>query len=239
MHLEERLRNACETGTMTDSETREYYRWRAPEYEQIYYRDMPERRQEIDDEADFLRGLASGREVLDLACGTGYWTQVVANSASMVVGADYWPEMIRQARAKEYGKSPLFVQADIGRLPFVEGSFDLIVLGFWLSHQSKETLDRFLETVCRPLRRGGLIWTTDNNPPAEGSEMHSVTTDAHGNHFKRRWLDDGREFVILKNYFGRDELAELVGSRFEIERLVYKKYYWSLLLRPKQPGGKG
>ncbi len=47
---------------MNDKETADYYRIRAGEYEKIYYREIPERRKEIDDEADRLRKLVEGKE---------------------------------------------------------------------------------------------------------------------------------------------------------------------------------
>ncbi len=46
----------------------QYYDARAPEYEQIYYRDMPERQQELRDEAGFLRDISARREILEIAC---------------------------------------------------------------------------------------------------------------------------------------------------------------------------
>ena len=62
---------------MRDKETEEYYRLRATEYEQIYFREIPERRKEIDNEAERLRALVAGKTVLEMACGTGYWTKVL------------------------------------------------------------------------------------------------------------------------------------------------------------------
>ncbi len=218
---------------MADEQTREYYRQRAPEYEQIYYRDNPPRRKEIDDEAAFLRAFAGDQEVVELACGTGYWTKVVAESARSVVATDLSPEMIAEAQRKEYAREPLFVVGDLEHPPVPDGSFDLLVLGFWLSHQAKETYPRFFETISRPLRRGGAIWMIDNNPPAEGSTVDSARVDEHGNNYKLRRLNNGDSYVILKNYFSRGELVAIVEPYFHLERLVYGTYYWSMVLRPK------
>ena len=71
---------------MTDKRTIvDYYRARAAEYEQIYYRDVPERRQEIADHFEFVEKLAAGKTVLELACGSGYWTQAAAKNAREVI----------------------------------------------------------------------------------------------------------------------------------------------------------
>jgi len=215
---------------MADGSLEEYYRQRAPEYEQIYYRDMPQRRQEIDGEASFLRRLAAGREVLDLACGTGYWTQVLAGAAGSVVASDLSEEMLREAGRKEYDKKPLWVRADLEHLPFAAGSFELVTLGFWFSHQSRHSYGEFFERIKRLVRRGGQVWMIDNNPPAEGPTLHSAGFDEHGNNLKTRYLDNGREFVILKNYFEARELREVFEPHFEIERLRHREYYWSVLL---------
>jgi demethylmenaquinone methyltransferase/2-methoxy-6-polyprenyl-1,4-benzoquinol methylase len=216
----------------SDAELERYYRQRAGEYEQIYYRDNPQRRREIDDEAVFLRELAAGRDVLEPACGTGYWTQFLAETAASVVCFDVSREMIEQARAKEYARPPLFCRASLHQVPFAPASFDLLVLGFWFSHHPRQDYDALFETISAPVRPGGLIWMIDNNPPAEGPHRRVVRVDRHGNTFKSRCLDNGREFVILKNYFSRDELVDLLARRFVIERLVYRTYYWSVVLRP-------
>ena len=71
---------------MKDKKTVEYYNARAPEYEQIYYRDDPQRRKEIDDESKFIKNLAAGKTVLDLCCGSGYWTHQLSQTADLVVG---------------------------------------------------------------------------------------------------------------------------------------------------------
>jgi len=79
----------------------------------------------------------------------------------------------------------------------------------------------------------GRIWMIDNNPTAEGDTRDPVGYDKFGNHYTRRKLDDGQEYVILKNYFGEAELREILGVRFHIERLTYGECYWSVVLRSR------
>lgn len=215
---------------MKDKKTVEYYNARAPEYEQIYYRDDPQRRKEIDDEAEFVRGLAAGKTVLDLCCGSGYWTHQLSQTADLVVGSDVAHEMINQAIGKEYRSPVHFVRSDIYQLPFRLQAFDLVTLGFWFSHHPRQDYDQLLDLIAGPLKSSGKIWMIDNNPPAEGANQDTVGRDQAGNNRKRRLLSDGSEFTIIKNYFDRDLLEQIFSPKFHIERLVHQKYYWSVVL---------
>ncbi len=211
----------------------DYYRARAPEYEQIYYRDVPLRRQEIEDCCQYLEQIAKNKVVLDLACGTGYWTKVAANSAKEVIATDIAGEMIVQARQKEYHAPVSFAVSDIYQPPFLPDSFDLVILGFWLSHEPKQNHAKLFDAITYPLKPNGHIWMIDNNPPAECPQRDSMGSDEYGNNFKIRKLSNGDEFQILKNYFSKAELEEILSKRFQIMDLVHKNYYWSALIEKK------
>lgn len=208
-----------------------YYDLRAPEYEQIYYRDIPERRAELDFAAESLKKLADGQRVLDLACGTGYWSKVASQTAAEVVALDKSMPMIKEARQKQYGCPVRIHQADLYSHGIEPDQFDLVLLCFWFSHHSKADFRRLFETVFSPAKQTGRIWLIDNNPPAEGSENISARVDEHGDNYKRRYLDDGSEFIILKNYYSADELKAIFGRYATIEELRYGHYYWTAELR--------
>lgn len=211
----------------------EYYRARAPIYEQIYYRDHPGRQRELAAEVERLTVLAEGCDVLELACGTGYWTAAMSRTARSIVASDYAVEMLVEAQKKAFGCPVGFVQADMFAGVFSRSEFDLVALGFWFSHQPKQDYERFFATIIEPLRPGGRIWMIDNNPSAEGNVHMSLRVDDLGNHFQLRKLPDGREYEILKNYFDRSDLEEILSSRFKIEALVHDEYYWSVVLQPR------
>ncbi len=216
---------------MTDHKLIDYYRARASEYEQIYYRDVPDRRKEIDEEADHLRQLVKGRHVLELACGTGYWTEIMAETAASIVASDISPEMIAEARGKNLRGKVSFVRSDLNRSAFAKGAFDFLALGFWFSHHPRQNYGDLFAMLIELLQEGCTAWLIDNNPPAEGPVVGSVHTDKHGNNFKHRFLDNGAEHTILKNYFTKDELRNIFAPHFRIERLTHNKYYWSAVLR--------
>jgi ubiquinone/menaquinone biosynthesis C-methylase UbiE len=217
----------------SDDNIRDYYRQRAAEYEQIYYRDIPKRRQEIADEETRLKELTKGKTVLDTPCGTGYWTYAASQTAKAVVASDLLPEMITEAAAKPYPQPVQFVLSDLHHLPFADGSFDIITLGFWLSHHRRQDFENLFRSLGRIIKADGLVWMIDNNPPAEGPGNHSEGTDKFGNNLKKRFLNDGREYVIIKNYFSENELRKIFSSFFTIQRLTFGNYYWSAVLAMK------
>jgi demethylmenaquinone methyltransferase/2-methoxy-6-polyprenyl-1,4-benzoquinol methylase len=217
---------------MRDRDTERYYRARAAEYEQIYYRDVPDRRREIDEACARLQKLVAGRTVLDLACGTGYWTRVIAETAARITAVDVAPEMLSEARKKPYPADVEFVEGDMFELTYPE-AFEVVSVGFWFSHQPRQEYEAFFDLVSASLAPGGRIWLIDNNPPAEGSRLESVRVDGYGNNYKKRYLDRGDEYTILKNYFDKDELAKIFRRTFDLQRLDYGTYYWSLVMTPR------
>ena len=63
-----------------------YYSRRAAEYERIY--EKPERQAELEWLRNRIPEVFAGREVLEVACGTGYWTQYIARAARKVSACD-------------------------------------------------------------------------------------------------------------------------------------------------------
>ena len=213
--------------------TIEYYNKRASEYEQIYYRKVPERRKEIDDEVFRLKEIAKNKTVLDAPCGTGYWTQFLSETAHEIYAADISGEMINEAKKKKYITPVNFVKSDLLKLPFKNNFFDLFVLGFWFSHHPKQDYDSLFQLFNNITKPDGKIWLIDNNYPAEGPKQESVAIDKFGNNYKFRYLDNGNKFTILKNYFTKNELESIFSHHFKIERLTYNTYYWATVLSHK------
>src|SRR5512139_3358768 len=98
----------------------DYYAQRASEYERIYAK--PERQADLRRLEALVRTLLAGRRVLELACGTGYWTQVMAESSAQVTALDANEEVLAIARAKRYpegrvrfGIGDCYAPPDFGR----------------------------------------------------------------------------------------------------------------------------
>ena len=213
-----------------DPELLKYYSARASEYEQIYYRDVPQRQLELAADAERLKQLVRGQVVLDLACGTGYWLEKMSHTADRIVAVDISGEMLDEARRKQCHCPVDFIKADLNDLPFGSDMFDRVTLGFRFSHHPKQLCGQLFEKLEGLLSPGGKIWMIDNNPPAEGLSQNSCGTDEHGNNLIKRKLDSGEEYTIIKNYFDRDQLVALLSDDFQIRQLNYGVCYWSVVL---------
>jgi ubiquinone/menaquinone biosynthesis C-methylase UbiE len=78
--------------------TEDYYRERATEYDQVYAK--PERQADLQQIKAWLPGMLAGRRVLEVAAGTGYWTDVFAARTASTLATDINSAMLRIARAR-------------------------------------------------------------------------------------------------------------------------------------------
>jgi demethylmenaquinone methyltransferase/2-methoxy-6-polyprenyl-1,4-benzoquinol methylase len=204
-----------------------YYARRAAEYERIY--DKPERQAEL----EWLRGripaLFRGRTVLEVACGTGYWTQFIARSARHVHACDINEPVLEIAREKPIAAGrATFFRADAVALEGVPAGCDAAFAGFWWSHVKKAELGRFVANLADRLAPGAVVAILDNSFAA-GSSTPVSRTDAAGNTYQMRTLANGERHEVLKNFPSAAELAEAVRPVAREAHLESLAYYWLLV----------
>jgi ubiquinone/menaquinone biosynthesis C-methylase UbiE len=159
--------------------TEEYYRARADSYDAVY--DKPERQADLARLRTWLPELLAGRHVLEVAAGTGYWTDVYADAAASVVATDVNPATLDVARARRVWPDTVsFVTADAFELSAVEGHPDAAVVGFFWSHVTHDRLDEFLRGLVDRLPSGAPVVIIDNSYVA-GSNYPLTRTDSGGN----------------------------------------------------------
>jgi SAM-dependent methyltransferase len=203
-----------------------YYAQRATEYERIYAK--PERQADLATLRARIGKMFKGKRVLELACGTGYWTEVIANTAAQVTALDVNEEVLRIARSKRYLRDNASIIAGDCYLPPDFGRVhEAVFAGFWWSHVPLETMDRFLEKAVGRAAPGALIAFLDNRY-VEGSSTPVSRRDAQGNGYQTRRLDDGSTHEVLKNFPAESELiqrASLHGWGAHVDLL---EHYWLL-----------
>jgi SAM-dependent methyltransferase len=109
----------------------------------------------------FAAAQLDGGVVLDIACGTGFGTEMLSADVAMVVGSDVFLPALASSRIRMRGTPAAFVAADGTRLPFASGSFHGVVSMETIEHIPND--GAFLDELRRVLRRGGrLVLSTPN-----------------------------------------------------------------------------
>lgn len=107
-------------------------------------------------------GVVSGDLVVDLACGTGDFCELVEERGAKVVGVDFALQMLKQGRTR--GLDFRSVQGDGEWLPFRSASVDVVTCGFAL--RNFVSLDGVLAEVARIVKPGGRVALIDVDRPA-------------------------------------------------------------------------
>ena len=212
---------------MSSPELIDYYRRRAAEYERIY--DWPERQEDLTVLKKAIPQALRGCHVLEVACGTGYWTERISHTAKRIVATDIAPEPMSLARAKAYRCPVEFRIGDAYAIDPALGVFDGAFAGFWWSHVPLSRRTAFVESLHSRLAPGARVVMFDNRY-VEGA-MHPIAErDGAGNTYQRRALDDGSENRVLKNFPSREELHRDFGG-FPGYAWRPLTYYWLLEYR--------
>ena len=208
-----------------------YYSRRAAEYERIY--EKPERQAELDWLRKRIPEVFRGRDVLEIACGTGYWTQFIAREASRVRACDLNESVLELAREKPISRGKAeFFRADAMTLEGVPEGCDAAFAGFWWSHVKKGELRGFISRLDAKLARGAVIAVLDNTF-VEGSSTPISRRDAEGNTYQVRKLANGEDYEVVKNFPTEDELRDAVADVAAEAHLETLRYYWLLVFRTK------
>lgn len=195
-------------GAMTSSdEVTRYYAARADVYDEAagyFDREAEALREPI--KARY-RELFKGRDVIEVACGSGYWTRVLGEVAASVVAFDINAEILQKAveRCRDL-PNVRFRLADACTFLGVPTGFDAAVAIWWYSHVPRANIRQFLNALCGVLAPGALVMFMDQLP----YENVVRTTDAGGNLLEERSLPGGRKFSVIKNFPSEAELRDAI-----------------------------
>jgi demethylmenaquinone methyltransferase/2-methoxy-6-polyprenyl-1,4-benzoquinol methylase len=202
-----------------------YYAARAPEYDRIYAK--PERQDDLRAIEAWLPTVCAGRSLLEIACGTGYWTQFLAPVATRVLALDAAPETLQIARSRVASANVEFITGDAYALPPAATGFEAAFAGFWFSHIPNRRVPEFLAGLHRALVPGARVVFLDNRY-VEGNSTPICERDGEGNTYQMRTLDDGSSYKLLKNFPDEADLRQATQGVARDLRLREWKYYWAL-----------
>jgi ubiquinone/menaquinone biosynthesis C-methylase UbiE len=206
-----------------------YYAQRADSYERIYLK--PERQAELRALEAWLPAVFNGRRVLEIACGTGWWTPHGARNAASWLATDLNPETLAIARAKALPRCVRLAELDAWRLHSLGARrFDAAFAGFWWSHVERARLPGWLDQLHARLQPGARVIFIDNRF-VPGSSTPIARIDAAGDSWQQRRLDDGSVHEVLKNFPTRDEAVAALGARARDVEWIEHPHYWVLSYR--------
>ena len=207
-----------------------YYKDRAKEYEKVYLK--PERQNDLQKATTILQSLFSQKTILEIACGTGYWTEKIAETATAIYATDINESVIDIAENRHYKDKVTFELTDIYTF-MPHKKYESVFGGFIWSHILHQDLDKFVDKIKNFVTSDGTIVFMDNNY-VEGSNLAIMKTDEQGNTYQTRQLENGTLHLVLKNFPTKEFIFnKLSGVATEIN-FINLTYYWIVSFRLKE-----
>lgn len=155
--------------------------------------------------------------VLDAGSGTGYGSQLLAESGAQVYGADYFFDALAYAKAHFPHQNLNLVVMNLGSLGFKEHTFDLIVSFQVIEHMPD--LKRFLSELIRVLKSSGtIIFSTPNV-----SEKQKQKGSDNVFHFNEITYREARE--LMESHFNHVEFYGTQYSQKNFLRTIIQKFF--------------
>lgn len=163
------MKNGMIESTYTDDKSRQYYGWRASNYDAL-----AEWEKEFHAEAVQMAGARPGQSVLVVACGTGRGMIELAQAVGpkgRVDALDLSEAMLDQARLKseQYGLNDrvYFKQGNARELPYPDETFDIVYNAYMLDLIPLEGFEPILKEMQRVLKPGGKLVLLNMSKPDE------------------------------------------------------------------------
>jgi len=216
----------------------DFYTAIAEHYDAQFHDESDEERQDdLDDVAEQVAELMRGHTVLELGCGTGYFTDVIAETAQSVLATDISEAML--AVAREHGEGlenvryrvldALNLPADLGN---EAGKITAVFAGFLWSHFRKEEQDAFLAGLRARVGSNALLVLIDDEY-VEGASPTVARTDAQGNTWAQFTDAEGRRHELPKNYPTDSALRKRLGTAVREIKIGRWDSCWALTCRLK------
>lgn len=202
-----------------------YYRARAAEYDEWFYRngrydrDAETNQQwftEVEQVQNALHSLPKQGHILELASGTGIWTQELVKLGDKITAIDASPEMIAINKAKVQSDKVDYIESDLFKWQ-PQQQYDMVFFGFWLSHVPPEKLDAFLQSVATALKPNGVVFMVDSrrNPSGMAKDQPLLADGFQ----QERILNNGNQYTIVKIYYDCEPL-EAAFKKANIEAIA-------------------
>ena len=169
--------------------------------------------------------------VLELACGPGVWTGQLLRYATDVTAVDASPEILAIAATRVGRERVRFIQADLFTWK-PDRRYDVVFIGFWLSHVPAERFESFCSLVADCLKPEGRVFFADDayRTPDELIEGPLSSTI-------RRQVPDGTAYRLVKVPHQPADLARRLRQLGWVIKVTATAgpFYWGAGSRGKRP----
>jgi ubiquinone/menaquinone biosynthesis C-methylase UbiE len=216
---------------MISNQLTQYYAVNADNYDQVYADEA--RFDDLDDLQEMVAELFQDHKVLELGCGTAYWTDLISEVAESVHATDISQQMLDLAATRGLDEDIVsFSLMDAFDLPDgMEGQYSAVFIGNLWRHVRREEQEKYLKTLRAKLGKDILLVVLDE------SAVDGVTviarTDADGNTYEIVTADDGQRYEILRNYVTDSTLRKRFANHARQIRIERLPYYFLLSCRLK------
>ena len=153
------------------------------------------------------------KNIIEIACGTGNWTQVLARRAKHVLAIDSSPKSLEIAKDKLQSFNKIMLEvADVYKLEEIKVNFDIAFTSDFFSHIPRKMVNCFLDSMKIVLKPGGQIMILEMSNKDEFFEIFDCYVDDNGDLINTRQLPDGSIAEVVKNFYSENELRELLKN---------------------------
>lgn len=216
---------------MNNQQVAKYYALLGEALEDKYLE--PDMGDDIDDMSIHLGNVLAGHTVLELGCGTGFWTEVAAESAASVLAVDINAPLIDIARERGMPEGKVsFRVADALDLPEDIGKFSAVLVSFLWSHLTKGEQEKLLATLKKRLGKDVLLVILDDSF-VEGFSETIARTDAEGTTYEILTAPEGERIEVPKSYQSDSALRKRLGNVSKEIKIERVEFFWILTCRLK------
>jgi len=212
-----------------------YYQARASEYDEWFLRQGRYDRgtelnsqwfQEVEQVRSALDQFKPYGQILEIACGTGLWTQRLSEQADQIMAIDAVGEVVTLNQQRLQSARVKYVQANIFEWQLKE-QYDVVCISFWLSHVPEEYFESFWRMVRCATKPGGRVFFVDSKyEPTSTARDHQLREKQSETILRR--LNDGREYEIVKIFYEKDDLGKRlnqIGWKAEVKETEHYFIY--------------
>ncbi len=209
-----------------------YYEERATEYDLVYQ--IPEEQPDLQKATNLFQEIVAGKNVVEIACGTGFWTEAMAQTAHSVYATDINQRVIHIAQQRQVHKNISYHVLDMHQIQ-TDKKWDILFGGFIWSHLLLQEIPGFLQKLHSIINRDGMFIFIDSkqkeNSVHDAKNIHR--TDKFGNTFQCRTLLNGTQHEVVKNFPSSAFLKEQFSKIGYDIQFVQLDYYWILSCKNK------